>query len=289
MMYITSLKARCQQYYTRSGVFMLVLGASYYSGCDISFSEFAELCSSLEMNFIEIQLEPPYLPDTMRESDVLELKTILESNNMQATIHAPYDDVNLSSLKESIRRASVEIFKQSVDIANVIDAEIVVVHAGTCPADQFMREDEARNRFMASILDLGFYAKEIGIVIGLENKQKGMDREIVLHPEEHYDYLSDLHDLGVSGVFDAGHANTVTSNLLSYLRKLVPYLCEVHLHDNDGIRDTHVGLGKGSVNTEEIVKELVAIDFQGPVILELKTESDIREGVEFIRDIEGSC
>ncbi|MHA1929867.1 MAG: sugar phosphate isomerase/epimerase family protein [Candidatus Thorarchaeota archaeon] len=243
------------------------------------------MCSSLNMEYIEIQTEPPYILSDMTDSDMDHIREVLEKYHMKPTVHGPLDDVNLSSLKEPIRRASVDLYKESIDFAVEVKASILVIHAGVCPVDQLVRLEDARNRFHASLLELASYGKENQIMIGLENKQKGVDREIVLYTKEHIDYIIEYRDYSVGAVLDFGHANTVGSNMSEYIAGFGNQLLEVHLHDNDGLSDSHLSLGQGSLDIACIIQALSDNSFEGPIILELKTEDHLRESVDFLEGI----
>ncbi|MFW9977939.1 MAG: sugar phosphate isomerase/epimerase family protein, partial [Candidatus Thorarchaeota archaeon] len=223
-------------------------GASYFNGCPIAFPDFIEMCHGLGMSFIEIQMEPPFSPpeiDTRLKETVIDC---LGTYNLTPTIHGPYDDINLSSFKERIRRSSLDIMKDCIDFADDIGSTIIVVHGGSCSIHQISRYEDAVQRFRASLLELAMYAHDRGIQIGVENKQLGRDRELVLYPDEHFEVVQEYSDFDVRAVVDVGHAHTADIAIVEYLEKMNPYLIEVHLHDNDGSSDAHVSLGKGTAD-----------------------------------------
>ncbi len=257
-------------------------GASYYNGCPIPFPEFIEMCHTLKMKYIEIQMEPPFSPP---EVDVKLKETVIEclgTYNLTPTVHGPYDDINLSSFKERIRRSSLDIMKDCIDFADEIGATIIVVHGGSCSIHQIERYEDAVQRFRASLLELAMYAHDRGIQIGVENKQLGRDRELVLYPDEHFDVVQEYADFDVRAVVDVGHAHTANIDSVKYLEMMEPYLVEVHLHDNDGSSDAHMTLGKGTINLKVILQSLERMNFEGPVILEIDTKKELEEALAFI-------
>ncbi|MHA2424107.1 MAG: sugar phosphate isomerase/epimerase family protein [Candidatus Thorarchaeota archaeon] len=260
----------------------LHLGTSFYSGCTIPLPDFIQMCHDLKLEYLEIQLEPPYLPSDMSPKQKQVFKDILASSNLLRTTHAPYDDVNLASLKEPIRRASLEIMKDCVDLSTDIDSSLLVLHAGFCPVNQLARHDDAIQRFRASLLELAMYAHDRGIKIGVENKQLGLDREIILYPDEHLEIIQEYNDFDVGAVIDIGHANTAEIDLAQYVRKLFSYIIEIHLHDNDGTHDSHLGLGEGTANIEGVLSILNKSKFTGPTILELDTKESLEKAISYI-------
>ncbi len=257
-------------------------GASYFNGCPIPFPEFIGMCHRLGMKYIEIQMEPPFSPP---EIDMKLKDTVIDclgTFNLTPTVHGPYDDINLASFKERIRRSSLDIIKDCIDFADAIGATIIVVHGGSCSIHQIERFEDSVQRFRASLLELAMYAHDRGIQIGVENKQLGRDRELVLYPDEHFDVVQEYADFDVRAVVDVGHAHTASIDSVKYIEKMKPYLIEVHLHDNDGTSDAHLTLGKGSANFEGVLRALNHIDFKGPVILELDTEEDLTNALSYI-------
>ncbi|MHA1909502.1 MAG: sugar phosphate isomerase/epimerase family protein [Candidatus Thorarchaeota archaeon] len=260
----------------------LHLGTSFYSGCTIPLPEFIRMCHDLNLEYLEIQLEPPFLPSDMNAQQKQEFKEIMASSNLSLTTHAPYDDVNLASLKEPIRRASLEIMKDCVDLSMDVGSSILVLHAGFCPVNQIARHDDAIQRFRASLLELAMYAHDRGVKIGVENKQIGHDREIVLYPDEHLEIVHEYNDFDVGAVIDVGHANTAEIDLPKYVEKLLPFIIELHLHDNDGMTDSHVGLGEGTADIEGVLEVLLKSKFDGPTILELDSKETLKRAINYI-------
>ncbi|MDF1540224.1 MAG: sugar phosphate isomerase/epimerase [Candidatus Thorarchaeota archaeon] len=257
----------------------LHLGTSYYSGCTIPLPEFIEMCNDLSLEYIEIQLEPPFLPSDMNPKQREALRDTLSPSGLECTLHAPYDDVNLSSLKEPIRKASLDIMKDCIDIAGELSSRILVIHAGACPANQLARHEDAIQRFRASLLELAMYAHDQSIKIGVENKQTGLDREIILYPDEHFEIVQEYSDFDVGAVLDVGHANTAGIDLPQYVKLLEPHLIEMHIHDNDGVNDSHQGLGEGTADIDGIVQALLSSDFSGPTILELDSRESLEKAI----------
>jgi sugar phosphate isomerase/epimerase len=239
------------------------------------------------MDYLELQTEPPYLPSQFDMQQRIELREVAESYQLALSVHGPLDDVNLSSLKKEILEVSLSYTMRCLDLAVDLEAEIFLIHAGFCPADQIrMSLSQAQDAFDRSLLELAKYANERGIILGVENKQVGKDRETILYLEDHLRYVMDYHDLGVGAVFDTGHANTTRVNLADYVHKLGDSLVEIHIHDNIGSSDDHIALGTGTVPFKEILSILESNRFDGPAILELKSEEDLRSGVEFLRSLE---
>ena len=56
---------------------------------------------------------------------------------------------------------------------------------------------------------------------------------------------------------DMGHAHCYSEiSVLEWAKELAPYVGHVHIHDNAGDRDSHLGLGKGTIPWEKGLKLL---------------------------------
>ena len=53
---------------------------------------------------------------------------------------------------------------------------------------------------------------------------------------------------------DIGHAHCYSSlDVREWAKNLAPYVSHVHVHDNCGDRDSHIGLGSGNLPWEEVL------------------------------------
>jgi sugar phosphate isomerase/epimerase len=148
-------------------------GASYFSGCPIPLEDFLKLCVEIGLDYVEIQAEHPYSPSEINARKIDYLKDLLSGYGLTPVLHGPIHDVNLASTKERIRSASVNITKDCIVLADALGSRDLVIHAGKCPADQVpLMLDRARECAIKSISELAPFANDLGIGIGLENKQK---------------------------------------------------------------------------------------------------------------------
>jgi len=143
--------------------------------------------------------------------------------------------------------------------------------------------NKARDQLHSSLSELTKVAVNSGVIIGVENKQKNEDRELVLHPDEHFEIVEAFRDQGVRAVLDIGHAHTVNCDLADYTRHLNDLIIELHLHDNNGISDDHLPLGAGNIDFERFFEAVGSIGFAGPTILDLKNNQDLESSIGFLR------
>ena len=82
--------------------------------------------SNKYIDYVEIVHDYPY-----REiNDDSELIDLINSYDLKYTIHAPFIDINIASLNPAVADFSVREIERSIDLANMIDSNLVVVHPG---------------------------------------------------------------------------------------------------------------------------------------------------------------
>lgn len=164
----------------------------------------------------------------------LDSSEILESYVASFTLHAPSRGVNIASVLEPIRKASVEVTGQCFKIAGAVNAS-VVIHPG-----YFAWEEEravATRQFRRSLGDLDALAEEYSITYYVEN-MGNWNYFFLRHPSE-------LPLIGKTGLaLDVGHAH-----LNHCLDRFLDHpIRHVHLHDNNGDEDTHLPVGRGTID-----------------------------------------
>jgi sugar phosphate isomerase/epimerase len=157
----------------------------------------------------------------------------LESFSLKFSIHAPCRSVNIASILEPIRRASVEVLDQCFAVAAELNAP-VVIHPGYCTWREELARALAQNR--KSMTELKKIAEERSVALFVEN-MGNWDYFLLRYPTE----LPLLDGCGLA--LDVGHAylNACLEEFLS-----VP-TAHFHLHDNNGKLDSHAPVGSGTI------------------------------------------
>lgn len=89
-------------------------------------------------------------------------------------------------------------------------------------------------------------------------------------------------------VFDAGHAHmTGPGRCLFLLQQAMPRLVSLHLSDNRGQEDEHLGLGGGSVPIEAMVAWLSACRYSGDWVLELRRPEELLASAVRLHSLRG--
>jgi len=172
------------------------------------------------------------------------------------------------SLIDGAKHARQEALAASADglhAAAAIGAECGVLHLGWQGDTWNARSDGWAREAVAELVPV---AREAGIKLLLENIISSGTRVSKL--VELLDEVDPAGDVGLC--VDLGHAH-VEGNILEELQAALPRLDHLHVHDNDGQKDSHLPPGEGTIPWQQVVEQLRSIDFDGYAALELRDHS----------------
>ena len=244
------------------------IGASTLAGITDNLENILEFIEGLGLEYAEIVHQYPH--------GKVDVET-LESFNLKYSVHSPFMDVNIASVQEKSRANSIDQIKASIDLANEIDAEAVVVHPGFAPflANKYFL-DKVYEYSNESIRQLGEYGEDLGVLTTIENMPT-FDGML------YYD-MNDLNDLLVSldmsMTLDIGHANHA-----GYApdEMIFDSIKHIHAHDNFGDEDAHLAFGEGSIDLKYIINKLEEKSYDGIYIIEVNDTDSIKKSYEYMK------
>jgi sugar phosphate isomerase/epimerase len=168
--------------------------------------------------------------------------SLFESYTQDFSLHAPFHGMNIASVFEPVRKASVEVMVDCFAVAAAIGAP-VVMHPG-----YFAWEPEkavSDRQFRTSLQELDFAAAEYSVTFWFEN-MGDMNYFNLRTPAD----LALIGDKGLA--LDTGHA---------HLNRCLPAFLEtpfrhMHIHDNKGRSDTHSAVGEGTIDFRPVMASL---------------------------------
>ena len=244
------------------------IGASTLAGIEFELEKTLDFIENLGIEYAELVHQYP--------AEFIDSE-ILESYSLKYSIHAPFMDVNIASPQDQSRLNSIAQIKSSIDLANEINAEAVVVHPGLISflANKYFKKEvyEFANQ---SIKEIGDYAKNLGVMATIENMP---NFESMI-----YQNIADLNQLLVENemhmTLDIGHANHV-----GYApdEMIFDSIKHIHVHDNLGDDDSHLPLGEGSIDLKYIINTLESKNYDGIYILEVNDYDSIKKSFEYMK------
>ncbi len=197
---------------------------------------------------------------------------VCHSFDLRYTVHAPVADINIASDNGHLRRAAIRVLADLSEVCDRIGAERLVVHPGHVWGEEM--RDAARRALDRSLDELAAIQEEVNVRFVVEN-MGAWDICFFREPG----FLDRLADHGLGFALDVGHAH-VNGNLEPFLERGSPI--HVHLHDNHGSRDDHLGCGEGSIDFCHVMH---VIPQNATKIVEPMSFHQYRSSLEHLRSV----
>lgn len=238
------------------------------------------------LSAVELTLDLPMLYPTVFDAGFYQAVGLLQEElGFTCTAHLPFLWIELASANEAVRRASVDSLRKAVELTRGL-VETYVLHLwGLATAQIVAHLDQQAEReaiigvlaiqASRSLAELCETVEPRDICVeNLEDSLLGLALA-----------LADRH--GTSLCLDVGHLVWQGEDALDFLDQHGERIREVHLHDAaaqppgsmPSVRD-HLALGQGQVDSHAVLKKLEEMGYDGPVILELNSEADLRASLE---------
>ena len=248
------------------------IGVSTLALFPMSLKEILDYLESINVKYCELMLEYPY-----NEID----PDLVNSYSIKTSIHTPLSDVNIASLNESIRKASVEEVIKSINLASKVGSEALVVHPGHMAFLARKFQEKIRENSLISLKECSRFAEECGIKLCVENMP---DMEGMICKD--LDELNELvQEIGALMTIDVGHAHNVgisTGEILKY-----DNIGHIHLSDNDGSFDNHNAVGSKDIDFKSLFEGLNKKKFDGILVVEVTNRDEILESLDYIKKLTG--
>ncbi len=243
------------------------IGVSTLALFPMSLEKILDYLKSIKLEYVEIIKEYPY-----HSID----PEVVNSYNFKTSVHSPLSDINIASLNESIRKASIKEIKDSINLASKIDASVVVVHPGHMAFLAREFPDEIMKNSLKSLKECSKYAEEHGISLCVEN-MPDMEGLICKNLDELYELTQQLE---VLMTLDVGHAHNMGLSVDEMLK--YDNIGHIHLSDNDGSFDNHDAIGSKNIDFELLFKRLNKEKFEGVCVIEVKQQDEILNSLHYI-------
>ena len=213
-------------------------------------------------------------------SDFQHIADQIHSKGLSTTLHAPFFDLSAGSLDPEIRGVTRRRFNELLRLVPIFKPKSVVCHAGY----DWKRYGYGRNEWVAHSLEMwSWLADQLRSNDSLLMLENVYERE----PEEILILFENLVDYRVGFCLDIGHQSAFSQTPWNgWLEQLAPYLGQLHLHDNHGLRDDHIALGQGSIDFKSFFAILHALRQTPPIVtLEPHTEAALWPSLQYLESV----
>lgn len=219
--------------------------------------------------------------DYTDRNEVKELSKWFRSSDCRATLHQPIFEsrssdwsrhipatINLIDVEKSRRIDAMDEVKRSLEAAELIDIDSIVLHLGT-----------ANDTWSERTLDLSMTAvehiKAFAHPLGVKTLIETLPNDVTT-PDHLMEMLRIAHLDTVNVCLDAGHVNLHgMGGVENAFNVLGPRLRELHLHDNHGEKDEHLWPGEGTVDWNAVRTGLAGLKQDVTGVLEIAYEPEV--------------
>jgi len=208
------------------------------------------------------------------------LKRVAQSRGLELMLHAPFADINIASPNQSLRRVMLRRLEKSILYARQLGCRLWVFHPGLKTGVSFFYPGLDWRLNLGSIRTLLEVARRHDVEIAIENVPEPYPylMKSVGDFSRFYDELGE--DIGF--VLDIGHAN-LNHQIKDFITQLSNKTVHMHASDNDGTHDSHLGIGHGTVDWENLAKLIKKIKYGGVIMLE--SVEHVKESLQTLRKL----
>jgi sugar phosphate isomerase/epimerase len=204
-------------------------------------------------------------------------------------VHLPLLWLDLASLNEDLRQASVSCIRRAVEVTRALDVQTYTLHLWGMTTMQIvalLEEPAQREAILGGALAQA--GRSLGEVCAFLDPRDVCVENLESPPFEAV--LPLVERAGASICLDVGHLAWQGADPLAFLAQHGARVREVHLHDaaraggaaQGRVRD-HLALGHGEIDYRAILDALARREYDGAVILEVNHRADLEESVEQVR------
>jgi len=231
---------------------MWKIGCSSRVLWELKILDILKFANQIGYDFIELWAE--HIGKTLEfKTKVKDITNLSDELGLKLVVHAPFMDLNISSLNHGIREESVRQVSDSFKLAAVLGAEKVVIHPGRMSTSKTSFEDflEITYNVLSRLIE---EAEKYDVVICLENMEK-RNKEYFTLPATLSNIIKELSSNHFKVCLDIAHANTAC-RIQDFITELGDKIFHVHISDNTGHSPVHLPIGEGIIPFREVFIDL---------------------------------
>lgn len=206
----------------------------------------------------------------------------LRESGLSCAVHLPFFDLQPGAMDPRILEATRRRLIHAFEIARIYEPRHLIGHAWYF--------ETLHRIFFDAWLDNSASTWEALHLSWPDHPPLYLENTFEPSPEPLASLLGILASRGVEGFgicLDLGHWHSFAqgcrlNDVGRWLDAFSPYLGHLHLHDNTGSDDQHLGLGQGNIPWPEVFAGLSARGLRPTLTLEPHTEEDLDHSLAFI-------
>ncbi len=224
----------------------------------------------LGFDYLELAMDPPMAHYSILSASRSAIIRSLKDNNLGLVCHLP-TFLSTADLTESLRRASVEEMRRSLQVAADLGAKKAVLHPSMAVGMGAFVMDTVKEYAYDFMVEIVSAARQSDMTICLENM---MPRNMLgVEPDDFAKFFRAMPALKLT--LDTGHANINDpqgDRMQKLIRQFGHRIGHLHFSDNRGYRDDHLPVGKGTVKFSQLLQAIKATGYNDTLTLEIFTD-----------------
>jgi len=239
------------------------------------FKSLLKRLPKVTVNHIELADEGLH---TLNKRRIKKLKEAAKANNLDFVVHAPWAGTNIATPSPDLRRAVLKRLTKSIVYAEQLDCRLWLFHPGSRTGLSHIYPGKDWQQNLESVRTLLRVARREGVEIAIENTPEPFP-SLMKSVEDFHRFYEDLGD-DIDMVLDVAHAN-LNNQIQDFFTQFSKKIVHIHVSDNDGANDLHLGIGYGSIDWENVAKLVKEAEYSNLIIIE--STEHVKESVQFLR------
>jgi len=183
--------------------------------------------------------------------------------------------INPASQNQKQLENTIRIAKNAIELCRKLDSELYSLHSGLVadvnfddnPISEIISEKKATENTINSLNIICDYASRYNVKIAIENLW-GLSP--LKNQNDFLNFLKEANQKNLGLLIDLGHLNISSKHngfdKKSFIKKLQKHALEIHVHENDGTKDTH----------QKITNKNILADFDKDIIKKIAVTLEVQ-------------
>ena len=239
---------------------------------------------SLLKRLDKVDVKHVELPDeglhALNKRRAKKLNEIAETCNLTFVVHAPWAGVNIATPSQALRRAVLKRLTQSIVVAGQLGCYLWLFHPGSRTGLSPIYPGKDWQMNLGSVRYLLDVARREGVNVAIENTPEPFP-SLMKSVDDFHRFYQDLND-DIGMVLDVAHAN-LNNQIQEFIKQFSKKIVHMHLSDNNGDSDLHLGIGHGNIDWTVVAKLVKVADYNNLIMIE--STDHIEESLHFLREL----
>ena len=240
-----------------------------------SFQSLVRRLREVDVRYVELLDEGSHRLENER---IKTLKKLVESKDLKLTLHSPFAGINIAAPNPVLRKTILKLQKKSILHASQLGCQVWVFHPGLRTGISFFYPDKDWQLNLESVRTLLKFARKHDVEIAIENVPEPYPF-LMKNVEDFSRFYNELgEDIGLT--LDVAHAN-LNDEIQEFITHFSDKFVHVHVSDNEGIHDSHLGIGYGNIEWERVAEMMKKVGYNNIVVLE--SVDHVKESLQTLR------